>query len=235
MSLYRLYSNVLEPSACDKLMHALAQSELMGKSPLNDHFAQSRGFAFTCKKSGLHSLKSQHPEIRPALTQIFSPARQKSFQPWYKRLGGKEPNTFYINILFLPASDGVSAHIDATLARPQEVESLRPDYVSVLYLNGFKPEEGGHLKLLKAHKEFAQIAPQQGTLLRFAGHLKHAISAFRPIEPTSMRASIICEHYCFNRTKLASMPDYKEHRRQPFANYLAAAKKYAAQVEVEYG
>ena len=185
MSLYKLYSHVLEPRVCEKIVDDLAQSPLMGKSPLNDHFAQSRGFAFTCKKTGTERLEEQHPELRPALACILNSEHQKDFKPWYKPLGGQKPNAFYINVLFLPASEGVTAHIDATLARPNEVESLRPEYVSVLYLNGFHSEEGGQLELFNGKETLAQIEPSQGTLLRFAGHIKHAISAFRPIEPTS--------------------------------------------------
>ena len=235
MALYKLYPNALEPSACQKIRDDLAHSPRMGKSPLNAHFAQSRGFAFTCKKNGLPQVHRQEPQLEEALAQIFSPKNQEDLKPWYQRLNLKTPNAFYINVLFLPASDGVTPHIDATLARPDEVETCRPEYVSVLYLNGFQRDEGGHLELLQDKQTLTTIEPQEGLLLRFAGHLKHAINAFKPLEPTSVRASIICEHYHFAGTKLASIPDYKEHRRQPFANYLKEAKVRDAQVDVEYG
>jgi len=235
MALYKLYPQALEPSACQKMRDGLAQSPLMGKSPLNAHFSQSQGFAFTCKKNGLQQLHTQHPQLQDALQQILHPESQEDLKPWYQRLKLKAPNAFYINVLFLPASDGVTPHIDATLARPSEVETCRPEYVSVLYLNGFKADEGGHLELLKGKQTLTTIEPQEGLLVRFAGHLKHAINAFKPFEPTSVRASIICEHYHFAGIKLASIPDYKEHRRQSFVNYLKEAKGRDAQVDVEYG
>ncbi|MDP7038659.1 MAG: hypothetical protein QGI45_05835 [Myxococcota bacterium] len=233
MALYKLYPNTLEPSVCENILQSALESPLVGKSPLNAHFAQSRGFAFTAKAAGLTKIKTTCPYLEPALRAIFNPNTQHPTQRWFER--PQEPNAFYINVLLLPATAAVGAHIDATLAKPNEVTTLRPKFVSVLYLNGFQTDEGGHLELLKGKQTMTTIEPQEGLLVRFAGHLKHAINAFKPLEPTSVRASIICEHYHFTGTKLASIPDYNKHRRQPFANYLKEAKGRDAQVDVEYG
>tara|TARA_B100000959_G_scaffold96383_1_gene102163 strand:- start:844 stop:1545 length:702 start_codon:yes stop_codon:yes gene_type:complete len=233
MALYKLYSDALEPSVCGNILQSALESPLVGKSPLNAHFAQSRGFAFTAKAAGLTKIKTTYPYLEPALRAIFNPNTQHPTQRWFER--PQEPNAFYINVLLLPATAAVGAHIDATLAKPNEVTTLRPKFVSVLYLNSLGEQEGGELELFKGDTNIVQIRPTQGSLLRFAGHIKHGIHAFNPLEPTSVRASIICEHYHFAGTKLASIPDYKKHRRQPFANYLKEAKGRDAQVDVEYG
>jgi hypothetical protein len=141
------------------------------------------------------------------------------------------PNAFYLNVLLIGAGAGVGLHMDGTLREESGVPDAMPRVVSVLYLQ--MPEaaqpgreaDGGELRLYRNWLPVGTIRPVPGTLVHFRGDLKHEVRPFASNAQDALRASLVCEQYCFGAQVLERIPPLAVHSKNGFRAYLTERQR----------
>ena len=206
------HDDAVPPEALQALRTWLAESDLVGESPLRGTFIASRGFAITFTHAGVDEVCERFPALRPFVA-IGVLAR-----PWRALYGPlarfRETRAFYLNVLVVPAGANVARHVDATLSPVTGAATVTPLAVSVLYV---ATPRGGALKLWRGDRQIAQVTPKPGRLVCFRGDLAHEVEA---VESGGDRVSIVCEQYAFSRRRAASMRAFQLTSRGRFGRIL---------------
>ncbi|MEO1171056.1 MAG: 2OG-Fe(II) oxygenase [Myxococcota bacterium] len=195
-----------------ELAEALLGSPLLKDSPLRGTFSASRGFAFTLKSSGLATLRAKHPTLNRFLDRALDRRVRSQL-----RRGGWRPrvaNAWYLNVLLVPPGASVGTHVDVTLRDASGVPDAAPELVSVAHLI---QSEGGALRLARGDRPVARLEPRAGRMLHFRGELVHAVDA---VTGSEARLSLVMEHYRFDRSALARLPEFETHSRTDFGALL---------------
>ena len=204
MADYLIRKHALDGASLERLKQGLLSSPLLGKSTLAGSFRNSYGFAITFTEPGRIELLARYPELEPALAALVAPPE----------LTRRAPNAWYLNLLQLPAGQGVGRHTDGTLRRPADEPELLPLCVSVLYLEA--PSGSGALELFRGAQRIATLEPESGAVVHFEGALEHAVGA-----GPAARVSLVLEQYALAAEALARLPAFKLDSRAGFAAYLA--------------
>lgn len=234
MSEYVTHRRALPEEQLAALREALLSSRFVARSPLMGTFQASRGFAFIFTHAGRPALEERFPFLRDYLALVMDPASSRALRSWRERLTGsdprrREPNAFYVNLLLLAPGKGVGRHIDATLQEPSGVPGATPEHVSVLYLNVPEGVKGGELVLSRGPEPRGEVRPLPGMLMHFRGDLTHEVRPFTGGAPDALRASLVCEQYCFAPEALARLPELRIQSKAGFAAYLEEHRERAAQ------
>ncbi len=204
--------DVVAPESLAAMRTWLADSDLVGASPLKGTFGASRGFAITFTRDGVAELRQRFPVLWP-FVEVGVLAR-----PWralYGPLGRfRETRAFYLNVLVVPSGAHVARHVDATLSTAVGAAAVTPLAVSVLYLDA---PSGGGLKLWRGERQVAEVTPAPGRFVCFRGDLGHEVAA---VEGEGERVSVVCEQYAFPRRRAALMSAFHVTSRGRFGRIL---------------
>lgn len=212
---FTLRSEAVPADELHRLGEALIGSPLVGKSPLVGTFSASRGFSLVFTAHGVDEVRRRFPVLSTFLDVALAPSVRSGMVTRWDRLMGHSPlpapNAFYLNLLLLQGGAWVGPHVDATLREESGVDDAIPDLVTVLYLR--VPSKGGALRLREGRVHVADIFPEPGALLSFAGHLTHEVL---PVEfddgvGDETRASLVCEQYHLPPAGLARLPRCRVH------------------------
>lgn len=210
---YILLPNAVTESTLRALCDAALQSSYIGHSPLTGTFLASRGFAITMQCSGMAELERRFAFLAAfARLSIGSdtglwPAPLRA----WRRLIGSTPNAFYLNLLLVPPTARIGAHVDATLTSITGVQGLIPRLVSVLYLQC--GSDGGELVLTRNDQPVGRITPRPGMLVHFRGDLTHAVDV---VKSDTLRASLVLEQYVLPESLLQRLAQFSVHSRGRF-------------------
>lgn len=199
---YLIRPNALDGAALQRIREGFLASPLVGRSTLAGSFQGSYGLAITFTAAGRLELIRRYPELEAALDALTAPA---SF--------GAPPNAWYLNLLLLPAGRGVGRHTDGTLRKPADAPDALPVCVSVLYL--VAPSGSGALQLFEWDRCVAELPPEEGAVIHFAGALEHAVAS-GPAD----RKSLVLEQYRLPDEAVARLPAFKVDSRAGFAAHL---------------
>jgi hypothetical protein len=220
--------NALEPVPLARLRKAVLSSPYVGESPLAGSFYASRGFAMTFTRAGVKEVLRRFGFLEPFVTQVLSPDAAGTLRPWPLRLLARRParmpNAFYLNVLLIGPGAGVGLHVDGTLRRDSGEPAATPRLVSVLYLQT-PGAAGGELRLYRNWRPVGTIQPAPGTLVHFRGDLKHEVLPFHGGAPDALRASLVCEQYCFGARTLERIPALAVHSKNGFRAYLTERRR----------
>jgi hypothetical protein len=199
---YLISRNALDGAALERIRDGFLASPLVGRSTLAGAFRGSYGLAVTFTAPGRAELISRYPELAAALDALAAP-------PAF----GAAPNAWYLNLLALPPGRGVGRHTDGTLRQPAEEPDALPLCVSVLYL--LAPAGSSALQLFEADACVAELPPEEGAVVHFAGALEHAVAP-----SAAERKSLVLEQYRLSDEALARIPSFKLDSRAGFAAHL---------------
>ena len=183
---YGLRPDAFEAGELSRLRGELVSSPLLGGSQLSQSFDGTRGFSVSFTRAGLPALAGELAYLAPYLDRVLRPSC----------------NAFYLNPLLMHGGTRVDAHVDASLSMHVD-HRLVPLLVSVLYVEVPADLEGGELVLELGDREVGRVAPREGTLLFFAGLLRHHVT---PMRSTARRLSLVCEQYRLDEVVLAEIP-----------------------------
>jgi hypothetical protein len=207
----------------DRMREGLLSSRFVGDSPLTGSFRGSRGFAAVFTRDGISELRARWPFLEPWVELVLDEDIGRGLLPWPQRLLGRRPvraNAFYLNLLLLGPGDDVGPHVDATLRDVSGVDDALPELVSVVYLRTPDVNDGGELILWRGAEPLGGMRPVEGSLVLFAGHLKHAVRAFASDDEEALRASFVCEQYALDEEGLARVPRFRLHTQSGFSAYV---------------
>lgn len=194
---YLIQDDTVSPEHLAAMRQWLADSDLIGASPLKGTFGASRGFAITFTRAGLGELAQRFPALMRFM-EVGVLGR-----PWRALYGPlarlRETRAFYLNVLVVPAGANVARHVDATLSPSLGAATVTPLAVSVLYL---ATPPGGVLRLWRGERQVAELTPSPGRFVCFRGDLGHEVAA---VEGSGERISIVCEQYAFSRRQASAM------------------------------
>lgn len=208
----------LPPARFAALRDALLGSPLVGQSTLGNMFEASRGFAVIFTEAGRAQVLSHFRELEPHFEAVLGKPAVKALTPFFRRVGPRIPNAWYLNVLLVPEGGRVARHLDVTLRSVAQVDDAVPEMVSVLYLR-VPAAKGGDLRLSRGDGPAQYIAPQDNTLVHFRGDLLHEVCAFYG-SPAQVRASLVIEQYHFAPEALARVPAFRLESRAGFGAFL---------------
>jgi hypothetical protein len=178
------------------ITNGLITSGLVGKNPLSEAFAGTRGFSAKFRREALDTLIKLMPWTRPYFDKILDEAVARHF------CGGRsensQPNAFHLNALVIPPGRGTSLHTDTTLDG-----RTTPTFVSVLYLET-TTSAGGLLYLTEKTWPVGLVNPRPGMIVHFRGNLAHGVLSTPSSGP--VRSSLVCEQYFLTEEQIGSCP-----------------------------
>ena len=218
----------LPPAALAEIREALL-AEAAPERALTETFA---ALSATFRRDGIEKLQARLPALATFIDLATDRRLSRSLWSWRERwlgwLARLEPNAFVVRLLLVPPGCAVAPHVDSTLRRRTSVNQA-PRLVSVLYLDHADPGGGGHLRLQRAGLAVADIEPAPGMLVHFRGDLIHEVTSLstdqdsRGDRPT-LRASLVCEQYCFAEGVLDRLPRFSMAAPAVFEGYLRDAR-----------
>ena len=186
---YGLCNDAFATTELAMIRSAVLDSPLLGTNRLAATFDGSRGYSLVFTREGIARVRAEHPYLVDFIDRALRPTC----------------NAFYLNPLLLQRGSAVGPHVDCSLARYLG-EPRTPLLVSVLYVEVPHDLDGGELVLNEGELELGRIAPRAGTLLYFAGRLRHRVTA---VDTTTTRMSLVCEQYKLSPDLLAAVPTFE--------------------------
>jgi hypothetical protein len=186
---YGLCNDAFAGTELSMIRSAVLASPLLGANRLAATFEGSRGFSLVFTRDGIAAVRAEHPYLADFIDRALRPSC----------------NAFYLNPLLLQRGSAVGPHVDCSLARYLG-EPRTPFLVSVLYVEVPDDLDGGELVLCDGELSLARITPRAGTLLYFAGRLRHHVTS---VDTTTTRMSLVCEQYKLPPDLLAAVPTFE--------------------------
>jgi len=186
---YSLREKAFDLDYLQILEKEILSSPYLGSSQLSDSFMGTKGFSVAFKTEGIEQVKQNFPFLQSYLQTALKPTC----------------NAFYLNPLIIQRGGEVEAHVDCSLSKYVEVQTI-PNFVSVLYVKVPADLEGGELVLKRSKFTIGTIQPQENTLLYFQGDLTHSVNQ---VKSSQLRISLVCEQYTLVETQLKQIPILK--------------------------
>jgi hypothetical protein len=212
----------VERSLAAQLAGDLQASAFTSPNTLAGTFSDSRGFALSFTHEGLPELARRFGSLKTFFDRVSKVLPARKMLPWHKRFttSGQQfhCNAFYLNFLLLDSKAAIAPHVDATLSQEAGDLALRPEVVSVFYIDVNPKMRGGNLGIYTSQGRHL-VKPKSNLCVHFRGDLTHEITPIENDEPLS-RMSLVLEQYRLTPEQLQRIKPFRLHSKNSFSVYL---------------